>query len=432
MKFYSTNNRQHVVNLETAVMKGLAPDGGLYMPEILPVLESDFFTKYETANFPEIAWQASRTLFGQDIPESELQTMVTDAFNFPVPIIQLNDNTHVLELFHGPTCAFKDFAARFMAQLFGYFLDRSQQAITILVATSGDTGSAVAHGFLNVPGVNVIILYPSGKVSDLQEKQLTTMGGNITALEVKGTFDDCQALVKQAFVDHEITNRLQLASANSINIARLLPQSLYYVYLGAQMQKYNRPLIVSVPSGNFGNLTAGLIAKRMGTPIAKFVAATNANDTVPKYLQTGEFAAQPSVTTISNAMDVGNPSNFVRMLELYNHDVAAMRQDIVSYSYSDEATKLAMKSVYDTYNYTLDPHGAVGYLGLQAAQSALPDNVGVILETAHPAKFADIVEPVIGTSITIPDQLQIYLGRKKQSTPLPNVFSALKEFLMSK
>ncbi len=431
MKFYSTNNRKQVVDLRTAVMQGLAPDGGLYMLDHIPVLPKDFFSEHNAAPFSEIAYQASKVIFAADIPDQILEPMVREAFNFPVPLVELDSRTNILELFHGPTCAFKDFAARFMARLFGYFLEQSQQSITILVATSGDTGSAVAHGFLNVPGVNVVILYPSGKVSSLQEKQLTAMGGNITALEIEGTFDDCQALVKQAFVDVDLTKHFNLASANSINIARLLPQALYYIYLGAQMQKYNQPLVVSVPSGNFGNLTAGLIAKKMGTPIEKFIAATNENDTVPTYLETGTFTAQPSVSTISNAMDVGNPSNFDRMHDLYGGDVSKMRQDIIGTHFSDTETTAAMVRVYEKYNYILDPHGAVGYLGWQSAQKQLPNSIGVILETAHPAKFGDIVEPVLGVKVPMPPQLQMYVEREKMAVQLPNSFVALKEYLLS-
>jgi len=334
-------------------------------------------------------------------------------------------------LFHGPTCAFKDFAARFMARLFSFFAERSQKKITILVATSGDTGSAVAHGFLNVSGIKVVILYPSEKVSPLQEKQLTGMGKNITALEVKGTFDDCQKLVKQAFLDKELREKIMLASANSINIARLLPQSFYYAYLCAQLNKQELPIVVSVPSGNFGNLTAGIIAKKIGAPISKFIASTNDNNVVPKYLDTGDFQPKPSVSTISNAMDVGNPSNFARMLELYANNVMGMRKDIYGVSFSDVATRNAISSVYNKYHYIMDPHGAVAYLGLLDFVKKFEGYTGVFLETAHPAKFFEEVEKVIKEPVPMPNRLGSYLEREKLATLLNNDFQELKSFLLN-
>ncbi len=430
MKFYSTNKKSPLVDLEEAVMNGLAPDGGLYMPETIPKLTNDFFNRAGLLSFQDIAFEVGKNFFKSMIPENTLKSMVQESFNFDVPIVKLDKNLYVLELFHGPTCAFKDFAARFMARLFGFFAGRSQKEITILVATSGDTGSAVAHGFLNVGGVKVIILYPSGKVSPLQEKQLTGMGENITALEIQGTFDDCQTLVKQAFLDKELRGKINLASANSINIARLLPQSFYYVYLCAQLNDKNLPMVVSVPSGNFGNLTAGIIAKKMGAPISRFVASTNSNDVVPQYLKTGDFQPKPSVSTISNAMDVGNPSNFARMLELYADDVEKMRADIRGANFSDVATRDAISNVFNKYNYIMDPHGAVAYLGLLNFVNKFKGYTGVFVETAHPAKFFEEVEKVIKEPVPMPNRLKDYLMREKRATLLHNEFQELKSFLL--
>ncbi|KKR10045.1 MAG: L-threonine synthase [Parcubacteria group bacterium GW2011_GWA2_39_18] len=430
MKFYSTKHNSPDVELKEAVMSGLAPDGGLYMPNSIPKLENDFFERASKMPFSDIAFEISGHFFGPDVPESVLRFIVHESFNFEVPLVELYKNFYALELFHGPTLAFKDFGARFMARLLGYFAQNSQKKITILVATSGDTGSAVAHGFFNVGGVQVVILYPSKKVSTLQEKQLTTMGGNIKALEVQGNFDDCQKMAKQAFLDEELKKAITLVSANSINIARLLPQSFYFVYLCAKLNKVGKPIAASVPSGNFGNLTAGLIAKKMGAPIYKFIASTNQNDAVPQYLKTGHFEARSSVPTISNAMDVGNPSNFVRILELYDCDVENMRRDIYGASFSDVQTKEAIAEVFNKYNYITDPHGAVAYLGLRDYLKNSGESSGVFFETAHPAKFSDIVEKVIGTIPLMPDRLKAYLNREKQSTLIENKFSDLKEFLL--
>lgn len=432
MKFYSTQKNSPIVGLQEAIMNGLAPDGGLYMPVEIPDLSSDFLKQASALSFQDIAFKVSKNFFTPDVPTDILLTIIREALNFSVPLVKLDKQLYVLELFLGPTGAFKDFAARFMARLFGFFAEKSRQTITILVATSGDTGSAVANGFLNVKGINVVILYPSGKVSPLQEKQLTGMGGNVTALEVRGAFDDCQKLVKQAFLDKELKGKMVLASANSINIARLLPQSFYYLYLSARLKNEDKPIIVSVPSGNFGNLTAGIIAKRMGAPISKFVAATNSNNIVPEYLQTGEFKPKLSVSTISNAMDVGNPSNFSRMLELYDNDVKKMREDIYGASFSDEETRAAIANVYKQYNYIMDPHGAVAYLGLRDFLNRAPESVGVFLETADPAKFSDEVEKAIGKPVLIPDKLKIYLDREKQAISLENNFFGFKDFLLSR
>ena len=442
MNYYSTNRKAPKVLLRDAVLNGLAPDGGLYMPEHIPAMSREFFERLSTLSFPEIAIEVGRTLFDGDLPEDVLERICTESFDFPVPLVRIDDTTSVLELFHGPTLAFKDFAARFMARLMGHYVRNDDRELTIFVATSGDTGSAVAHGFLNVPGIRVVILYPSGRVSDLQEKQLTTMGGNITALEMQGSFDDCQALAKIAFQDRDIQTKMRMGSANSINIARLFPQTFYYFWAWKQIMKMGSgtdllrktepdPIVISVPSGNVGNLTAGLIAKRMGLPVSHFIAACNANDVLPQYLATGFFTPQPSRATISNAMDVGNPSNFVRMLELYNHSGDAMRLDLSAYSFTDEQTKDAIRSVNNQNRYVMDPHGAVGYLGLKKYQEEHPERDGIFLETAHPAKFGDIVQDTIGAPVDIPDRLAEYMKREKRSIILSNRFEEFKEYMMS-
>ena len=433
MKFYSTKHVSPIVGLKEAVMNGLAPDGGLYMPTIIPELKNNFFAQAYKMSLPDVAFAAGREFFCPDVPENVLGSIINEAFNFEVPLVELDKDLYVLELFHGPTLAFKDFGARFMARLLGYFATRSEKKIRVLVATSGDTGSAVAHGFLNVKNIEVIILYPGGKVSILQEKQLTGMGGNVRALEVQGTFDDCQRLVKEAFLDIELKKATTLVSANSINIVRLLPQSFYFIYLCGQLNKAEKPIVISVPSGNFGNLTAGLIAKKMGAPIYKFVAATNKNNTVPQYLKTGDFKPKASVSSVSNAMDVGNPSNFSRMLDLYDNDVEKMKCDVYGASFSDEQTKKALAEVFKKYKYIMDPHGTVAYLGLcdyLKNSSQFPEPLGVFLETAHPAKFSDIVERAINTTVFMPERLKAYLGRKKHAIPIKNEFYDLKNFLL--
>ncbi len=433
MKFYNTNdkkNKKTLVSLEVAVMNGLAPDGGLYMPQTIPSLPKSFLAKSKDMTFQEIAFYVSKSFFMPDIPEKTLKQMIYESFNFKVPIVKLEEDISVLELFHGPTCAFKDFAARFMARLISHLAEKSKKEITILVATSGDTGSAVAHGFLGVKNIKVVILYPSGKVSPLQEKQLTGMGKNITALEVKGTFDDCQKLVKQAFLDDELKGRKTLASANSINIARLLPQSFYYIYLASKLNEKGKVLVVSVPSGNFGNLTAGLIAKKLGAPIDKFIASTNVNDIFPKYLESGKFKPLPSLSTISNAMDVGNPSNFARIVDLYKNDLKKIRKDIYGISFADEETKKAIAHIDKKYNYISDPHGAVAYLGLVEYLKNSKNNTGVFLETAHPAKFEEVVEKVVKKEIPIPKQLRSYLKKEKKSIKIRNDFQELKKVLL--
>jgi threonine synthase len=430
MKFYSTNNRNHTVSLREAVIQGLAPDNGLYMPEVIPQLSPAFIKSLPALTFTEIGYEVAKNLIGTDVPEPELQKLIDHTLQFDAPVVELEPNVFTLELFHGPTLAFKDFGARFLAGLLGYFAKEQNREITILVATSGDTGSAVANAFLNVPGTRVVVLYPSGKVSVAQEKQFTTLGGNITALEVTGTFDDCQRLVKQAFLDHDLKNKFFLTSANSINIARLIPQSFYYFRAYAQLKEKDS-IVFAVPSGNFGNLTAGLLAQRMGLPINQFVAATNANDAVPEYLKTKKFHARPSVQTISNAMDVGNPSNFVRMLDLFNHDVDQVRETIKGYSFSDAETRVAMQQVYNQSHYVTDPHGAVGYLGLKKFLKTNPTYMGVFLETAHPAKFADVVEDTLQTKVELPERLQKFMQGEKKSVVISSEFDEFKELLQT-
>lgn len=432
MKFYSTKNSSAAFSLREAVLKGLPDDKGLFMPERIPVLPKVFFESIRQKSLVEIGHEVATAFLGDDVSSTDIQEMVSAAINFDAPLVKLNDQLHVLELFHGPTLAFKDFGARFMARLMAYLIKDSNRKVTILVATSGDTGSAVANGFYEVDGIDVIILYPKGMVSKLQEQQLTTLNKNITALEIKGTFDDCQKLVKQAFTDPDLKISLNLSSANSINISRLIPQSFYYFYACAQLD-HKKPVVFSVPSGNFGNLTAGLIAKGMGLQVSRFVASTNANKVVPAYLQTGLFTPASSVQTISNAMDVGNPSNMERMMDLYHHSVAEMRNDISGYSFTDEETKAKMKEVYNSYNYIIDPHGAVGALGLQHYFSeSNADAYGIVLETAHPAKFLDVVEETLDVTLDLPKALAEAASKKKNALLMENDFKVLKEFLISR
>lgn len=428
MKFYSTNNPQHKVSLREAVLKGLAPDGGLYLPESIPGLPEKFLKTLAGHSNVSMALTVAKNLLGEEVGEKELARIVEQTVFFDVPVVQVEDNVYSLELFHGPTLAFKDFGARFMASLLGHFSKSEKEEITVLVATSGDTGSAVAHGFHNVPGVRVFVLYPSGKVSDLQEKQFTTLGDNITALEINGTFDDCQRLVKTAFQDAELKSKLVLTSANSINIARLIPQSFYYFFAMAQLDDKG-PLVFSVPSGNFGNLTGGILAWKMGLPIHQFIASTNVNDIVPFYLNNGQFTPRPSIQTISNAMDVGNPSNFARMLHLFHDDYHEMSQMIKGYAFNDDQTREAMKIVDRDAGYTMDPHGAVGYLGLKRYQDSNPVN-GVFLETAHPGKFREVVDKTLGRKIDLPERLSALVTRQKKSIEMSSVFEEFREFLL--
>jgi len=432
MKFYSTNNKDLKVDLRQAVTQGLAPDNGLYMPERIPTLPETFFNTIGERSLKEIALAVTQNLIGGDIPDDALEQIIDHTIQFDAPVVQIEDSVFALELFHGPTMAFKDFGARFMSQLLGYFATQQDREIVILVATSGDTGSAVANGFLGVKGTRVVVLYPEGKVSEIQEKQFTTLGNNVTALEVDGTFDDCQRMVKEAFLDQELGAKFFLTSANSINIARLIPQSFYYFHAYAQLKSRKDPIVFSIPSGNYGNLTGGLLAWRMGLPVHHFIAATNSNDVVPQYLRHGVFSPRPSQQTISNAMDVGNPSNFVRILELFGGDFEALSHKISGYSFTDEETRGAMRRVYAKDNYQMDPHGAVGYLGLLQYMRGHREKVsGVFLETAHPAKFKDVVEDTLGTGIDIPATLGKFMHLKKDTLKAAADFASFKDFLLN-
>jgi threonine synthase len=414
MNFYSTNNKNNRVDIESAVRHGLAIDKGLFMPSEIQALPISFIDQLAQKTIPEIAFTILRPYFNAVITDIELEGLCQDAFSFEVPLEKVEDNIYSLELYHGPTLAFKDFGARFMARMLEHLNKTSDKKNTILVATSGDTGSAVASGFYKVKNTEVVILYPKGKVSDLQEKQMTTLGANIHALAITGTFDDCQRLVKQAFLDEDIASIFGLTSANSINLARLLPQMIYYFYAYGQLAHLKKPVIFSVPSGNYGNLTAGLIAQKMGLPIHHFIAASNANKIVPEYLRSGIYEPKPSIETISNAMDVGDPSNFVRMQQLFNHSIAEFREHISGYSYSDDDTRTTIKSLYENQGYIADPHGAIGY---QALKDYLQekDPIGVFLETAHPIKFRQEVELAIRKELPVPEQLQEALNKEVKS-----------------
>ncbi|WP_298117327.1 threonine synthase [Flavobacterium sp.] len=427
MKYYSLNNKQHLVSFEEAVIQGLASDRGLYFPEIITQLPQSFFENIENFSNEEIAFNAIQQFVGDDIPESELKQIISETLSFDFPLVSVEENIFSLELFHGPTMAFKDVGARFMSRCLAYFNRNKDQKNTVLVATSGDTGGAVASGFLGVKGVEVVILYPSGKVSDIQERQLTTLGQNITALEVDGVFDDCQDMVKKAFLDEDL-NYKNLTSANSINIARWLPQMFYFFFAYKELKKHNKPLIVSCPSGNFGNICAGIMAKKLGLPLTHFVASTNANDTIPRFLENGIYDAKPSVATISNAMDVGNPSNFVRIQKMYNNDLSEFEKDFSSYTYTDDETKFAMKNIHINSGYIAEPHGAVGYLGLKKELEKQPNSIGFFLETAHPIKFLDIVEPTLNIKLDIPSQIESVLNKEKVSIKIKS-YDELKSFL---
>lgn len=434
MILYSTKHESPDVSLEEAVFRGLPPDNGLYMPYEIPTLPTSFFEKIENLSISEIAFEVTKALLGDDIADNDLQQIIASSINFEAPLVEIEKDTFVLELFHGPSMAFKDFGARFMAALMSYFLQKSHQDIHILVATSGDTGGAVAQGFYNTPGIKVTILYPKGKVSDIQEKQLTTLGGNVTALEVDGTFDDCQRLVKSAFLDTELSSKYNLASANSINISRLIPQSFYYFSAYAQLKKlgYSKPLVFCVPSGNFGNLSAGLIAQKMGLPVKMFIAATNVNNIVPNYLATGIYEPKPSKETISNAMDVGNPSNFVRMQILAGEQYAEVIKHIVGDFSDDVATRATMKEVFERTGYVMCPHTAVAYRGLSSYVQHQGEEVsGVLLSTAHYAKFLDVVEETLSTKVAIPERLSALLSKEKVAIPMSTVFSDFKKYLLS-
>ncbi|AXT59740.1 threonine synthase [Aquimarina sp. AD10] len=428
MQYYSLNNEAPNVSFSEAVIKGLAPDRGLYFPEHITPLPKSFFENIENLDNVEIAYQAIQQFVGDEIPEIELRDILEDVLSFDFPVISVEENIGTLELFHGPTMAFKDVGARFMARCLGYFNKNNENHVTVLVATSGDTGGAVANGFLGVKGVDVVILYPTGKVSEIQEKQLTTLGQNITALEVDGVFDDCQEMVKSAFLDTSITDHKQLTSANSINVARWLPQLFYFLFAYKQIKNKNKNITFSVPSGNFGNICAGIVANKLGLPVKHFVAATNINDTVVRYLESSTYEPKPSKATISNAMDVGNPSNFIRIQNLFNNDFSSLKNSFSAYSFNDQETKEAMKVIFNESGYVADPHGAVGYLGLKK-QSLGEDDYGIFLETAHPVKFLDVVEETLTTQIEIPERIQKVIDKEKKSISIDS-YKKLKEFLL--
>ena len=428
MKYYSLNHNAPNVSFQEAVIQGLASDKGLYFPESITPLPQDFFDGIESLSNEEIAFQAIRQFVGDEIPENILKEIIAETLCFDFPVVEVESGIYSLELFHGPTMAFKDVGARFMSRCLGYFnRDKKDSKNTVLVATSGDTGGAVASGFLGVNGVKVIILYPSGKVSDIQERQLTTLGQNIKALEVDGVFDDCQDMVKKAFLDDSLKHH-NLTSANSINIARWLPQMFYFFFAYKALKKQNKPLVFSCPSGNFGNICAGIIAKKMGLPVEHFVASTNINDTVPRFLENGIYDPKSSKATISNAMDVGNPSNFIRIQEMYNNDLAQFNQDFSSFTFTDDETIAAMKSIYAANGYIAEPHGAVGYLGLKKELENHPNAIGVFLETAHPIKFLDTVEPTLNVKLPIPTQIESVLGKEKIRTKI-TTYEDFKAFL---
>ena len=429
MNYYSLNRKAPNTTFADAVIRGLAPDKGLYFPESITPLGASFFETIEDKSNAEIAFEAIKQFIVPEIPEAVLKTLIEETLNFDFPVVEINANISTLELFHGPTMAFKDVGARFMARCLGYFNKSNTNEVTVLVATSGDTGGAVANGFLGVKGVNVVILYPSGKVSDIQEKQLTTLGQNITALEVDGVFDDCQDMVKRAFMDEELTSKMQLTSANSINIARWLPQLFYYLFAYKQLKSKHKDIAFSIPSGNFGNICAGMVAQKLGLPVKHFIAANNANDTVVNYMNTQSYEPKRSVQTISNAMDVGNPSNFIRIQELHNNDFERLKANLSSYSYTDDETKEALLELYSDFNYIADPHGAVGYLG--AKDYLKTDNAHVVfLETAHPTKFLDVVEDVIRENVDLPPQIEAVMDRDKVAIAIDS-YDDLKLFLLT-
>lgn len=431
MRYRSTSRQAPLTSLRGAVLRGLAPDGGLYMPVEIARHSTEELEEFRKLPFTEVCFRVVKPFATPDVPEEVLWQIVSEAINFPVKLVSLSPGLHILELFHGPTLAFKDFGARFMARLMGYFVRGESRQLTVLVATSGDTGSAVAHGFLGVPGIRVVILYPSKRISEAQEKQFTTLGENITALEVAGTFDDCQRLVKQAFSDVELNKMAFLTSANSINIGRLLPQMFYHVAAYRQLPVASVPLIVSVPSGNFGNLTAGIFAKRIGLPVAKFIASTNINDAVPQYLRSGRFCPRAATATYSNAMDVGNPNNFPRLLDLCRGRLEYMQKEIWGHAATDEETLCEMKAVHERFGYLPDPHTAVGVFCWEAYKLAHAEPAqGLVLATAHPAKFADVVRKAIGSAPPLPDRLAAYLTREKLSLPMSSSYDDFKQFLL--
>lgn len=434
MRYYSTNGKAPTADLKKAVIKGLAEDKGLYMPESIKVMPPSFFDNIQNMTFQEIALQVADAFFGEDVDKEALHDIVYDTLSFDCPVVKVTDNIYSLELFHGPTLAFKDVGARFMARLLKYFLSKEQvnDEVNVLVATSGDTGSAVANGFLGVSGINVFVLYPKGKVSAIQECQFTTLGHNITAIEIDGVFDDCQALVKSAFMDEELNRHMRLTSANSINVARFLPQAFYYFYAYAQMKRQQLAdnLVVCVPSGNFGNICAGLFAKRMGLPIKRFIASNNANRVFYDFLQTGTYTPRSSIQTIANAMDVGDPSNFARIYDLYKGNYNAICADISGATFSDSQIAETIHNVYTATGYVCDPHGACGYRAL--SEGLKPDETGVFLETAHPAKFKSVIDKILGKGIDIPTSLQRFMQGEKKNITMTKDFADFKAYLLKK
>lgn len=430
MLYYSLNKKSASVSFREATIKGQAPDKGLFFPETIPQVDKDLIEEVEKLSNEEIAFRVIKPYVANEIQDKELFRIVSETVNFPIPLVKVSDNIFSLELFHGPTLAFKDVGARFMSRCLGYFLKDEKKKVTVLVATSGDTGGAVASGFYDVPGVEVVILYPSGKVSPVQEKQLTTFGKNIRALEIEGTFDDCQQMVKAAFADEEISRQLFLTSANSINVARWLPQQFYYFFAYRQWKQKNKPPVICVPSGNFGNICAGILAWQSGLPVSHFIAACNINDVIPRYLQTSEFKPQTAKPTLSNAMDVGNPSNFVRIVEIFNNDFPELKTHLSSCSITDEETLATIKEVFEKYNYTLDPHGAVGFLSLKRYLNEHPGQKGIFLETAHPVKFTGAVQSATGKEVEIPESVLGIMHSKKESVLMKPDYLAFKEYLL--
>lgn len=430
MNYFSLNNNAPIATFETAVRKGLAPDKGLYFPEHIEPLEASFLDSIENYSDAEIAFQSIKQFICPEIPEYDLKQIISETLSFDFPVVEIEEGISTLELFHGPTMAFKDVGARFMARCLGYFNKDNNEEVTVLVATSGDTGGAVASGFLGVKGVRVVILYPSGKVSHVQEKQLTTLGQNITALEVDGTFDDCQDIVKRAFLDYDLTEKMALTSANSINIARWMPQMFYFLFAYKQLKSKNKPIVFSVPSGNFGNICAGMLAQKLGFPFAHFIASNNANNVVERYFKTNTYSPLPSIQTISNAMDVGNPSNFVRIQKLHDNNFEALKNNLTAYSFSDEQTKEALSAIYKGSGYIADPHGAVGYLGCKSYREKNPAAQTIFLETAHPTKFLDVVEAVIPEKIALPPQIQAVIEKEKSAIYVED-YSQFKTFLLN-
>jgi len=430
MIYSSLNNNSSKVSFKEAVISGLAPDKGLYFPEKIPKLQKSFIKKIEDLTEYEIAYESILPFIKSDIPKNELKKIIYETLSFKFPLIKISENIHSMELYHGPTLAFKDVGARFMARCLGYFnKEKKSKEITVLVATSGDTGGAVADGFLGVKGINVIILYPSKKVSNIQEKQLTTLGRNISALEVNGTFDDCQEMVKKSFLDKDILKSIRLTSANSINIGRWLPQMFYYFFAYKELKKFNKPIVISVPSGNFGNICAGLLAKKMGLPIDHFIASTNINDVIPRYLKTSKYLPKSSIQTISNAMDVGDPSNFIRISKIFNNNYNIIKSNLSGFKFEDNKTKEAIKEIYKDSNFIADPHGAVGYLGLKKYLKNHNNKIGVFMETAHPIKFIDVVENTLDIKLKLPERIKKILKKEKRSIKI-NTYMELKDYLI--